>query len=239
MSKWIAGILIMTVVLMGGAAWAHTHDIPGPEFPPGDEVAAWKLVKGAWVSIGGFGAEARCFSSKPKQDKCNQQIWEIPVKVHASVTQWVEWSLSGTQWTWLVRKPGTYAANCISATLKSNYDVDIKFDGFNDLEVQEPGKSVNPFIPIYYAYGPGGEGGGPPPPDAFIPAEELNGLDCLVPDSERLHEGRSWKLWNYIEVLPCNSACEYQDDATITIELKGVKIWIDPESGYFIDYTYG
>ncbi|RLE12140.1 hypothetical protein DRJ04_06730 [Candidatus Aerophobetes bacterium] len=236
MSKWIAGILIMAVVLVGGAAWALPHPIPGPSIPPPNstEVQAWELSGTTWISMGGAEAKARCFSSEQEQGSCNKQTWEIPVKVHASVTQWVEWNLSGTQWTWFVRKPGTYAADCITATLKSNYDVDIIFDGFENLKAE--GESVNPYIPIYYAYGPE-ENGGPPPREAFIPAEELNGLDCLVPDSERLHEGYFWKLWNYIEVCECNSACEYQDDATITVELKGVKQWIEPETGIYMDYV--
>ena len=71
---------------------------------------------------------------------------------------------------------------------------------------------------------------------AWKAAPDLNNLDMEFLDSEDLHNGISLKFWNYIHVTNCNSACEYVDidGGTVTIELKMIKPWIDPATGYFL-----
>ena len=192
------------------------------------ELEAWELVGGSWVPMGGPGlltANARAWRSGVKSGICNKIYWDVPVKVHASVAQWVEFSLSGTRWDWRVRKPGTYATDCITASLKSNGDLELDFAGFGNLV------GAGGVIPIWYAY----DSTLPAPVDArWVPAVDLDAMDALIPDCVELHEGFSWKLWNKIEVADCDSACEYTDDAQITLVLKNQKDWIDPTSGDFL-----
>jgi len=196
-----------------------------------DEQETWKWSGSAWVSqgVGDVQADARCWTSFPAAYYCNKKTHLIDVTIHASVAQWISWSISGTRWDWKVRKPGTYAADCITGFIQSNQDVFIDYEGFADL--QTLGTSINPTIPICYGFGPSlaqAEING------WVPAAALNNDDDMLLDSQDLHDGISWKLWNKIEVVNCNSACEYEDAATITLTLQVIKTWIDPATGYFL-----
>jgi len=225
MKKILLGLMVLTLA----ATICATVIADGP---PAGSVPhqAWELIENQWVPmpLGVPSVRARAFSSFPVQGSCNKLRWVNPVKVHASVAQWIEFSLSGSRYDWQVRKPGTYAANSLTATLKSNGPVTVDFDGFANLQYLGAG-GVKQDIDTWYAYG---EGAGPGDMN-WIPAASVNGLDALVRDSAGLHNGYSWKLWNKIMVENCNSACEYEDNATITLVLDNQKPWIDPETGDF------
>lgn len=197
---------------------AHT----GESLPGGSvEHEAWEWVEGGWVSMGtsNLAANARAWGSGPLQGDCNKIKWVIPVTVHASVAQWVEWSISATRYDWRVRKPGIYAANSLTAWIKSNGAIEIDFADFGNLA------GLGGEIETWYAYGPVLN------TLSWIPAAALT--SCTIPDDGDIHAGISWKLWNKIKVVPCNSACEYNDDATITLVVQNQKCWIDPETGLF------
>jgi len=236
MKKLISCLLSLTLTLALSMNVVADPTLTGEELPAGSvEHFAWELLEGYWMPMGtgNVQANARAWSSNPVSGQCNKIYWEVPVTVHASVAQWIEYTLSGSRYDWRVRKPGTYAANSLTATLKSNSDVEIEFEGFENLRYQGSNQfpGVNQEIDTWYAYGEAAD----PGTVNFIPAEEMNGMDAFIQDSADLHAGFSWKLWNKIEVDQCNSACEYQDDATITLVLQNQKIWIDPETGYFAD----
>lgn len=233
MKKILLGLMVVTLtVALSLSVMAGTPVQTGQPLPDGSvEHEAWKLVNDSWSSMGEGNREAnaRAWSSKVVIGSCNKTYWEIPVTVHASVAQWIEFSLSGSRYDWRVRKPGIYAANSLTAALKSNSDVEIEFEGFGNLD----GGGVRGYIDTWYAYGatlPGSED------PRWIPASALDGMSPTVPDSAGLHTGYSWKLWNKIKVTECNSACEYQDDAKITLVLMNQKCWIDPATGYFAGY---
>jgi hypothetical protein len=188
----------------------------------------------AWVyqGIGNPQSLARLWASYPEAGFCNKD-WSIPVKIHASIAQWCNWTMSGTRWDWRVRKPGCYAGDCITATVKSNQHVLVDYHDFNDLHSESI--SVNPDIPIFYYSGP--EGATPPPngSNLWTRAARMNDpaeWDTLF-DSQELHNGIQIKLWNMICVVNCNSACEYQDHASISLQLLCQKPWIDRSTGYF------
>ncbi|PLV59850.1 hypothetical protein [Thermotoga sp. KOL6] len=170
---------------------------------------------------------ARAFISDPMSGSCNKHQWEIPMTLEVQVAQWVRWQLTGTKWTWFVRKPGTYVANCISATLQSNSDLEITFSGFDHLKYAT-GTSVNDTIQVEYAFGPQL----PIPEDIWTPAPDLNNVTLNVPDSQTLHNGVVYKLWNRIHVVRCNSASTYRDSGYIYLTLKNQKPWIDEEGNY-------
>jgi len=211
------------------------------------EVDSWAYICDdfkvcTWVYQSGPGAPnqealARCFASGKGDGFCNKD-WLIPFKVHASVAQWLEWDFTGTRWDWFVRKPGNYAANCLTWWLASNQEVVLDFKGFGPL-VQEDPKPDYPGtpldIPVYYCFDP--PGNVPPLKDdpLWIPAADMN-LEAnwyRIPDSPDLHFGWFVKIWNYIHVEECNSACEYQNDAFISLTLECQKPWIDRETGLF------
>lgn len=222
MKKFILVFLVIVLLPVAAFSW--------------DEVETWYWMEGAgggWVyqGIGDTLALARCWAGFPEADGCNKDF-NIPVKIHASIAQWVEWTMSGTRWDWRVRKPGIYGADCITATIQSNQHILVDYHDFDDLQAES--SSVNPTIPIwYYVSGMGADL--PPPGDTWTRSYDLNNSaewDTIY-DSQALHDGYQFKLWNMIEVVECNSACEYQDHATISLKLLCQKPWIDREKGYF------
>jgi hypothetical protein len=186
--------------------------------------------------VGGEGQEdayARCFSSFQRDSSCNKD-WFIPVKIHASVAQWIRWSMTGTRWDWYVRKPGHYAADCISGTIASNQNVLVNYEDFGDLIAEDTAKAIDDTIEVWYAVW---AAGAPPPigDEAWRRSYMLNDpaeWDTVF-DSQALHNGITFKLWNRIYVSNCNSACEYQDHAYISLYLCCQKPWIDRETGFF------
>ncbi|MCR4402001.1 MAG: hypothetical protein NUW12_04350 [Firmicutes bacterium] len=231
MKRMVLVLALMAVLLVPAAALAYNPGVPLPDGAA--EVETWYLNNaGQWVSqgTGNAAALARCWSSGPASGACNAESWVIDVTHHASVAQWIDWSIGGTRWDWRIRKPGTYAADCINFTIKSNNDVAVQYDGFADLAYLEQGEGVKQTIDTYYSYGATlaeAQSRG------WVRASALNDSDDLLEDSAGLHAGLNFKLWNKIVVENCNSSCEYEDTATITLVLQNVKHWIDAESGNF------
>jgi len=235
MKKVLIALLILG--LLPVAAYAPVYN-PYYDYP-GSEVSSWAWVNGAWV-VSSEGANpnecalARCFASLPADSACNKD-WKIDVKIHASIAQWIEWSMTGTRWDWFVRKPGNYAADCITATIKSNQNVLVDYHDFGPLVAVDTLKAVLDTIPIWYSVGDYT----PTPPPKGDPrwtwCRDLNNAaewDTIF-DSKDLHDGLQFKLWNYIHVENCNSACEYEDDAWISLKLLCQKEWIDTVDGCF------
>ncbi len=226
-------LVLLMVCLVPGLVYSQTSPWP----PEGYEVEAFQLMRDStWqtMGVGDVSANARCFGSFPLDSSCNKD-WKIPVKMHASVAQWILWSMTATRWDWFVRKPGHYAADCVSVTICSNQNVLLNFEDFGDLVAVDPDKAIDDTIEVWYAFW----GLGTPPTwddDVWRRSYMLNDpaeWDTIF-DSMALHHGRTWKLWARISVSNCNSACEYQDDAFISLYLCCQKSWIDRETGLFI-----
>ncbi len=225
-------LAVVLVCFVPALAWSQASPWP----PEGYEVEAFELVDDTlWVSmgVGNVNAKARCFGSFPRDTTCNMDWW-IPVKIHASVAQWIYWSMTATRWDWFVRKPGCYAADCISGTIASNQNVLVNYEDFGDLVAEDPDKAIDDTIEVWYAVWPLGA---PPPAlgDAWRRSYMLNDpaeWDTVF-DSQALHNGITFKLWNRICVENCNSACEYQDHAYISLYLCSQKEGIPRETGGF------
>jgi hypothetical protein len=232
MKKLLLALLILSLLPVAALA------IDGYPYP-GSEVSSWYWFEGAWVVSSEAAnpnpmALARCFASLPADSSCNKN-WRVDVTIHASIAQWINWSLTGTRWDWFVRKPGYYAADCITATVKSNQNVLVDYHDFGPLIAVDTAKAVMDTIPIFYTVGDYATGPPLMSDPRWVPAVGLNNAaewDTIY-DSATLHQGLQFKLWNYIHVVECNSACEYQDDAWISLELLCQKPWIDTETGYF------
>lgn len=151
---------------------------------------------------------------------------EMDFTTEVQVAQWSYWHFSGTKWTWFVRKPGEYYADSITATIKSNGNVAITFEGFSNPTYVDgqPLEGVNKEIPVEY-----GVGSHPTSGDfiGWFTAEDLNEQEALIFDSETLHNGATFKLWNKISVCDCNSAGVYRSTGKITMTLQNQAIWLD------------
>ena len=241
MKRLLVLFAIMALLFVPAMALAHPagHSLPASA----QEQEAWELDGSDWVTMYVFDAsgnlvpsveaKARAWTSGAiLNQSCNKELWPVDVAVHASVAQWISWSITGTRWDWRVRKPGTYATDCISFTVASNNSVGVDYDGFANLVYE--GTVVQDTlgeIATYYAWGTTGQG--TPPKAGWVSATELIGDDDDIPNSAVLHGGQTFKLWNKIVVEPCHSSCEYHDDATITLSLTNMKAWIDPTTGFF------
>lgn len=179
---------------------------------------------------------ARVFvGDKYDRTKCNQDQ-EVTIKTRAEVAQWSEVFLSGTKWNWYVRKPGDFFADTITAKVRSNGDLNVKFSGFGDLKYQgDYLEGAEEYIKTYYQATAVDE---TPDQDNWTSAAALN--ECTVPiDENPSHEDIEFKLWNRIKVVDCNSASTYLNSGTITIELANQKDFIhdggydDKDDGYF------
>lgn len=62
----------------------------------------------------------------------------------------------------------------------------------------------------------------------------INDQEAIVPDSQALHDGITYKLYNRIKVVNCNSVGEYENTGTIIISLMNQQDWVD-ESGHWAD----
>jgi hypothetical protein len=227
MKKLLVCFAVLALLLVPAMAMAYND---GQDLPPGaTEVEHWEWDGSGWVrkAEGDLTALARCWRSGPANDKCNKEVWTIDFVHHASMAQWCEWSIGGTRWDWRILKPGTYAADCIEFTVKSNNDVVIGFAGFADLEYTETG-GVNRFIETYYSYGETIEAADI---NGWTRASDLNEAPRTVSDSADIHAGVSTKLFNKIIVENCNSSCEYENQGQITITLQNIKRWVDPVTG--------
>ena len=141
-------IVCLALIAVAGVALAQDCELP----PNAYEVEVWKWVNGDWVSEfqNPNCALGRLWASLPAEGECNKRCWEIPVQIHASIAQWIKFTVSGTRWDWRIMKPGTYAGDCIEFTICSNGDVGVNYDGFDDLYSPT---SCTPYITTWYAWG--------------------------------------------------------------------------------------
>ncbi len=189
----------------------------------------WKLDGSNWVLTD----LAKVLKTGQYVDSsCNKTYWHIDVTMHASVAQWIHWTLNNQGWDWKVMKPGCYAANCITFWVASNGDVMIDYEGFDDLVGNNEHKDS---IDTYYSWG-----GSPDVAEqhGWVRAIDLNSDDDLLDESELndvpndLHFGIEFKLFNKLCVVECNTACEYYDDATVTLILQQQKDWVDEDGDW-------
>jgi hypothetical protein len=232
---------ILTLLIVSLLPMVALAQSPLPD--PAHEVASWwwdaDATPPGWVFQSSPAnpnpmAMGRLYAQDAKKGACNKDF-VIDVKITAEVAQWIDWTLSGSHWKWFVRKPGNYGGDCITGWLASNQNVEIDYEGFEPLQyiMQNDKPSVVDTIPIWYA---AGDFVTPPPKGhpAWRYCRDMNTESDTLLDSQALHDGIQWKLWNYIHVVKCNSACKYEDDATITLRLLCQKPWIDRSTGYFV-----
>ncbi|MEO0086717.1 MAG: hypothetical protein ABIK90_01400 [candidate division WOR-3 bacterium] len=172
-------------------------------------------------------ARARYWKDVPLADSCNKERWEIPFTDSISVAQWIRWSIEGTKTLWRVRKIGTFAGIGPIICVKSNEDVVMTFEGFEN--------PTNGETEIEKWYGfTDITGEHPSEVSQWISASDLNNYTIRFGFSNGC-QPQSIKIWEKIEVGQCDRACEYvdPDGATIILTLTVIKPWIDRRTGLF------
>lgn len=227
----ILAILAVAILALAVSAFAVDPTIGSQE----SGTWYWDVDLQEWVEHATLPIEevnARLFRGGDEiTGNCNKKYWEVPVYVHASVAQWIDFSLDWNQFDWYIRKPGIYAGNSIEACVASNSDIYIDYEGFDNLMPDDPTVGTGNPISVWYGLEIGLET--PLTTGEWVAAPDLNGDDDTIEDCEKLHYSLCWKLWNKIEVIECNSACEYSDDATITLTLLNQKTWIDDDGTWW------
>lgn len=223
-------------------------------------VSVWTKNGNVWNRVDdivGDGALVRCEANTPVggSDLLNQEVHQVQISNIATIAQWIAYRFTNTAWNWSVRRPGTYAADCIGASVQSNDDLKIEFSGFGKLTGSEEG--AQPIAVEYGYYGPPQHCDiqepntplVPPPNDEnywFTP-EELNAISgsnaltlpySMVKSNDNSqytmwNSGARFKLWNRIHVPRDQRACTYTGGGTITIKLVDIKEFIDGETGRF------
>ncbi|MEO0130325.1 MAG: hypothetical protein ABIK76_01330 [candidate division WOR-3 bacterium] len=164
---------------------------------------------------------------KPVGDSCNKERWEIPFTDTISVAQWIRWSIEGTKNLWRVRKIGTFAGIGPIICLKSNEDVVMTFEGFeNPTNGETEIEKWYGFTDTTVEH--------PSEVSQWISATDLNNYTIRF-EFPNGCQPQSIKIWEKIEVEQCDRACEYVDPngATIILTLTVIKPWIDRRTGLF------
>jgi hypothetical protein len=178
-----------------------------------------------------LGLHARAFISAGHGGICDKEVWTENFTNHATVSQWINYSFGGTRWDWQIRKPGTFAADCIEFHIQSNDDVAVAFSGFADLAPLV--HTDQPAIPTSYGFGdPPLTGATDAPPSTWLAADALNGAGFNLAYDD-IKGGLTKKLWTKIDVDETTRACDYEDQGTITLTLTDVKYFINPANGQF------
>lgn len=226
MRKSLIALLVVGLMMsMMGLAWAS-------ELPPLQETQVWRWddVNNVWVAEpkGDVTANARFWHQGTQQSGyCNKQTWTVDVATHASIAQWIKWSADAQGWNIKVRKPGIYVAGPIKGYVKSNADVAITVLGFDDLK-NASGEAIETF----YGYSLSEN----TMPTFWLKATLINNYD--IPDIPYCeHTAYFWIKINVREDASDGyiktRACEYQDDATVSLSVTMLKPWINPEDGFF------
>ncbi|MEW6046438.1 MAG: hypothetical protein AB1609_08145 [Bacillota bacterium] len=236
--KWSWLLAAALLVLASSVALAYN---PNGEALPANasETPVYELTNQGWQAVTSPDGDvlARSWNSGPTFGFCNKAYWDFTFTTHASVAQWVNWTVGTTRKDWRIRKPGTYASDSIHFSLASNNDVVLSFYGFDNLHYLNPdAPSPDSEIETYYSFG---ETIGEAESNGWIAAPALNDMVITFPDSEALHQGIQYKLWQKLEVSNSNSSSEWENVGTVRIAITNLKFWVDGNTGHFAEDQFG
>ena len=146
---------------------------------------------------------------------------QSPLLSTAAEAAWLRFHVSATQWQWLIRRPGVYAAECIIGSITSSVDILINFSGFEDLCSSDP---TTQNVETYYGVSIGNQN---VEEVEWVGAADFNRHPLLI--KQNPVAPTYWNLWNKVSVKQGNSALEYSDDAVITFLMQNTTPWIDPD----------
>lgn len=240
----IVMLLVMVCSLSTGALAYTQQQVYSLEDRTSDSVnnATWFEL-----SSGDAMAKARAYTGGDGgAGSCDQKDWTIDIKNHVTVTQWIDWSIDATSWSWQVRKPGTYAADCMGLRIKSNDDVGVTFSNFTDLTpLIHTGALASsdwaPPIKVQYALTTGNPSDSSvtiawQPAVAAAGKPSINGAQIQIPYSSFVKVANGeviglqdyyTKVWNLIDVPAYQRACDYEGSGRIVLQALDVKYFVD------------
>lgn len=233
--------LLALVALVGFAVAAQPSVRPQTDPPEYVEHQGWELVEGEWseMPIGDITNCARvwCLEEQSQDTTSCEVEHTVTFRQEASIAQWSEVEMTCDGFHWGVRVPGTYAAGPIAMNVRANYDVELSFDGFENLQPVDSEMTMDSMIPVMYAVTD--EVGMPPPGDEdWMTPMELNALTFDINNGEQLHhEGFNTQFFAELSTTAGNGPTDWVDPdwAVITASLDEQQEWIDEDTGWFDD----
>lgn len=150
----------------------------------------------------------------------NCEVFPVEGVIDCTPPPCIKWSLDASVFDFRIRKPGTYAACLALMTVESNWQINIGFDSFGDLIPVLPYGSGQ--IPAFYATAPAEQAS---PPEQFLTPADFDQQVLVVPIGAGEYR---FSLWGKIEIGDEVTACEYGDEAIISLELENHEAYVDP-----------
>jgi hypothetical protein len=155
----------------------------------------------------------------PGSEEASLSPNQPPATSGSSSDQWVTYRFSYTNWSWQIRRPGTYAGKVVEGFVESNGDVIVDFAGFGNLGLySDPHHTAD----NYYAIAR---------PSAgirdlmWMTPSELNANDLRVGNADPTWS--SWVLWHRVDIIEDTSAEDIDGGGTISIKLQNNFPYLD------------
>lgn len=141
------------------------------------------------------------------------------------VQESIKVSINAGRYDWLIRKPGTFAAEPLVIDIQSNRSFVLSFSKFGDLQ----SKTLNPGkIPAFYSIG---ATLAETERNGWFPARKLNGVSLTAVVEADQTRQFVWKLWPKIEITKNTRAGDYEDTGCLTFTILENQIYLDGEPG--------
>ncbi len=151
----------------------------------------------------------------------NCELFPVEGVVDCDPPSCIKWSLDAEVVDFQIRKPGAYTSCLATMTLEANCQVNVGFESFGDL-IPVRSTDQDP-ISAFYATTPPDQ---TDPPAEFLPPADFNQHTLVVPMDAGEYR---FSIWGKIVIGNEVTACEYGDDATISLELENHITYVDPE----------
>jgi hypothetical protein len=210
MKKTALVLLVLCVV----AAFAYTFQPAGyiyKNLPGQGYINDWGPVGGdaqMWLDISSALAES-----------CDKPVWgPYTYTDHASIAQWVSFTVQGRYNYWRIRKPGIFAAMGPEFNITSNGNFTLDWNNLGDLQ------GTYSTIPKWYWWGwnddPPAVEGSAAWDNYWTRAVNFNDYPFVPTNSWHAY------LWERIDVAGDQHPCEYENVGSFTITLNEQKPWI-------------
>jgi hypothetical protein len=138
--------------------------------------------------------------------------------VNCALVPQIEWSMDGTDFGFLVRRPGVYTTCVTTMVIEANADASIRFESFGDLQPVTEGGSL-PISASYAVASPDATA----PPAVYLSPADFNEQSMVAPANTPYRLA----LWSKIVIENATAGCDYEDEATIRLELINHQVWVD------------
>lgn len=148
---------------------------------------------------------------------CEQ--FPVPGVADCQTLPCVQWSLDATEFDFRIRKPEVLAGRLATMTVQGNTSATVTFSLFDNLNpINGSGSAA---IPAFYVITPPEQ---TVPPLQFLPPALFNQQVLTIPGDEVPHR---FSIWSKIESDVSTKACDYRNDAIITLTVGNLQVLLD------------